>query len=51
MRMRNPYTNRVIVSRNMLWLKRMFYVAGKILEPLELEDDARADDAVDEDEV
>ena len=29
----------------------MFYVASKILEPLELEDDARGDDAVDEGEA
>ena len=51
MRMWNPYTNRVIISRDVLWPKHMFYVASKISEPLKLEDDAQADGAVDEDEA
>ena len=49
MPMWNSDMNQVIISRNMIWLKCMFYAASKIAEPFKLEDDAHADDAVDED--
>ena len=51
MQMWNPDMNRVTVSHDVIWLKCVFYVARKTLEPLELDNDARADDAFDEDEA
>ena len=50
-KMWNPETNRVVTTRDVIWLKRMFYERSATDETLDLEPDAlepTADDAIDD---
>ena len=50
MRMWNPEKNRVIVSQEIIFLKRMYYKRTEVEERLQLEDGKpQADDTVDDD--